>query len=130
MLAFIGVYSRSKYATFTLLREETKIRNKHCIEYASDRLKNNKEFILQLLCNDVNIFIYLNDELKDDIDVVTIAIQCSIYNIAYVSERFRNNEEFMINIVRKCPSCIVYSNRFKNDQEFVRHFNLKKYLKN
>ena len=64
----------------------------YAIDYASDRLKNDKETVLHFINNSqYRILQYASDRLRDDVDVVRAAVRKDPESIKYASERIQKN---------------------------------------
>lgn len=77
--------------------------NNGIFEFASERIKNNKEFIVELINKEPSfawrpgiIFRYVSDELKSDRDLAFIAVKRDGANIEYASEGLRNDKELVL----------------------------------
>ena len=67
--------------------------------FASDELKNDKEFIMELLDVTAEVFMYASDELKDDEELAYKACSIDPMNIHYISNRLKENEEFIKSLI-------------------------------
>ena len=65
------------------------------MDYASDELKNNKEFALKAIEEDSSNINYISNELKRDKEIILKAVAKNADSIEYVSEELKNDKEFM-----------------------------------
>lgn len=64
----------------------------YAIDYASDRLKNDKETVLHFINNSqYRILQYTSDKMRDDVDVVRAAVRKDPESMKYASERIQKN---------------------------------------
>lgn len=64
----------------------------YAIDYASDRLKDDKETVLHFInTSQYRLLQYVSDRLRDDVDVVRAAIAKDPESIKYASERIQKN---------------------------------------
>ena len=95
----------------------------HALYYASDELKDDKEFITDLIdsCEYNSFFIEnISDRLKDDEELMLQAINKDEYSFKYASTRLRDITDFVRKCVIEEPSNLEYvSDRIKNDKSFI-----------
>jgi hypothetical protein len=84
--------------TFKLLKKNIHNDKKKLIKYLTKR----NSFLEISFSN-------ANENLKDDEDVVRIAVRKSIYNFEYASVRIRRNEKFILELIEINPHIIQYS---------------------
>lgn len=82
-------------------------------EFASDELKNNKEFVLELLDVSPSIYEYVSIELKNDHDVTIAAIIKDSLNLTRMPEKFKTDKEFLKDLVRKYNVDFHYISAFR-----------------
>ena len=108
------------------------------LKYASDKLKDDKEFILNSLKNneafiqsggeefdgepiDYHHVVILNnvsDRLKNDKDVIMEAVKSDCENIKFISENLKNDKDFMLEILNNTKEWYVEQNiRYFFDSE-------------
>ena len=71
------------------------------LKYASDRLKDDKEFILDIISKKPIALEFVSKRLQDDEDVVELAIKLNLNAFKYASMRFKDDKEFVLNLMRK-----------------------------
>ena len=84
----------------------------------------NKNFVLDAVAIDGNLLLFANDELKDDKDVVLVAVKHNFYECGYpyASDRQRYNKELTILAVDIFGMFLQHtSDRLRNDKETVLH---------
>ena len=90
-------------------------RDIHTLEYASDALKSDKEFILELVKQDVWTLQYASDELKNNRDVVTEAIKRDFSTLSLTK-----NKELVIEIVKNNVRALEFVNKeLLDDKDFA-----------
>jgi hypothetical protein len=124
------------------------INNKHdnyytIFKHIPYELKNDKNFILELIKLDIRIFYYTSDRIKNDAEIILniMTINDNIFNLeirnkielnndtAYpyvkyilnnVSNNLINNKDFIKSIIEKCPEVFEYiPEKFRNDKDFI-----------
>lgn len=92
---------------------------------SNENLKNDKEVIKEVVKNDYLILKDVNDELKNDSDIITTAIDShkyvgdgQHYPIYYASDELKNNKEFAMDTLKKHGNLFGYfGNNIKSDKE-------------
>jgi len=77
----------------------------------SDNLQNDKEFIIQALCEDCGIYVYLTDVFRKDKDVLFQALKHKVLDIQIIQllpESYRNDLEFIMKILKVNGSGFEY----------------------
>lgn len=69
----------------------------YAFDFATDRLKNNKEFIKKILVKNGRALQYLSAKYQDDKELVLLAIQDND-SLQYVSKRLKNDQE----VIKAC----------------------------
>ncbi|MGR3951550.1 MAG: DUF4116 domain-containing protein [Chlamydia sp.] len=83
-------------------------------------LYNKRELIPLLMKKDGLALQYVNDELKNDFQVVSAACENNPYAIRYACYELRNNREFILHLLRKNRLLLKYaSDDLKNNFEIV-----------
>jgi hypothetical protein len=95
--------------------------------YAGDELKNNKVFILKAVKISGSALEYVRDDFKNDIDVVTAAINKNIGAFRYASSEIRGNKPFVLNVLDTDPSIFEYVTPELKDDSQVAGKAIKKY---
>lgn len=63
---------------------------------------------------------FFSYNIKDDFEIVSLAIKNNIQAIEFASERIRDKKSLMVELVEKEPDIIMFaSNRLKKDKEFM-----------
>lgn len=89
-------------------------------QYASDKLKDNKEFVLLALKNKCNILKHVSDKLKDDKDVVLEAVKVYGRSLKYVSDRLKSDREVVLEAVKTDGYAIRFADKkFRSDREIA-----------
>jgi hypothetical protein len=97
-----------------------KCNNIKLIDFVTTELKNDKDFILELIKVKGSNLSLLKEEFKDDEEIVWAAIKSEPEIFACASERLRDNDDIVDFVLKKYPKAIKYtSDRFKNNKIFV-----------
>lgn len=102
--------------------------------YASDELKKDKEFLKEVLYEDINSFKLLPLDIRNDLDFISLFYIENVSEIwshdfesgnsklsSYLGNKLLDNEELMIKLVNSDVGNFEYiSERLKNDKKFIR----------
>jgi hypothetical protein len=93
------------------------------LELLNDKLKDDKEFILEALQYDT-ILEYASERIRDDNDVVNLAVIKHPELIVFASDRFTGNKDFILNLLKKDSYVLQYLNHYthnnlRNDVDFL-----------
>ena len=92
------------------------------MEGVSDQLKDDEEFVITVLKDSGVVLKYVSNRLKDDEEVVLIATTKDPSSISYASERLRSDKKFIENLIIKNNDYSLFqyaSKNLKDDKEFV-----------
>ena len=97
------------------------VRNNHlALEYASEKLRNNKEFALEAICRDLREWQYVSSKLKNDKEFVLSAVQQNWKVFEYASADFQNDKEITLAAVSQNWRALRHTSaELQNDKEFV-----------
>lgn len=88
--------------------------------HMSERLKNDKDFVLNVLDSNDNIFQYICDDLKDDMNVVLKAVSICGLNLEYASERLKNSKSVVLEAIANYDvSFVDMGDTLISDKEFT-----------
>ena len=92
------------YLNRGITREE--FRNNHCkiLKDCSNRLRNDKDFVLEAVKRTVSGLAFASAELRNDKDVALAAVKADGLAIQYVSDRLKNDEEVLVEAWRNVYS--------------------------
>ena len=76
------------------------------LQYASNKIKSDSDFILDLVKNNHHFLHYADKLLKDDIKFMLEAIKINENSFDYVSDRLRYNRNFIINALKVNPDLL------------------------
>ena len=87
------------------------------LEFIPKIFKNDKEIVLTAIINNSNAFIFASDKLKDNKEIVLELInQCSLFfNVGninflqYISDRLKNDKEIILKAIQKNINAIVFA---------------------
>ncbi len=90
------------------------------MEYVSDNLKNDKEFVLEAVKSNGYALEYASDNLKNDKDFVLEVVKQDVRALEYVPDNLKNDKEFVLEAVKSNGNALKYaSDNLRNDKEFV-----------
>ena len=90
------------------------------LQFASDRLRNNKDIVLAALACNGEAFKFASTELQDDEDIVNEALDNQGMQLEFVSERLQNIYEISLKAVSNESMALQFvPNKFKNVKELV-----------
>lgn len=78
------------------------------LAHSSQRIRADKEVVLEAVKFNGLFLLVASPDLKDDFDVVLLAVQDHGYNLKYASERIRSNKKIVLEAIRY-------------NQEFINH---------
>ena len=103
-----------------VLEVANKISKEHCLSYISDDLKNDKDIVKAFVKNYGTDFRYASDELKKDIDFVLEVFELNVLALQYASEEFRNDRAMVLQAVKLNGSILKnVSEELRNDRDIV-----------
>ena len=95
-------------------------------EYLDDKYKNDKKFILDIYNSkkfedfyDL-LFPYVNDSLKNDIDIVKAAINCNIWELKHIPEKFKKDKDIIELALNKDSSSYEYLYEYIDDKKYIK----------
>lgn len=90
------------------------------LEYASEELQDDKEVVLKAIKQSASAYEFISDRLRDDRDVALEAVKSSGFNIREISEKFKNDREIALQAVVSEPDSIESLNKeLQNDKEIA-----------
>ncbi len=97
-----------------------------------EKLASNKELVIKILKDNPDAIMYVSKELRDDKDVIMIAISKGRSSVTgknflfYASDRLKDDKEIVLNAVKLDNSALEYSSkRLKNDKDVLSIINKK-----
>ncbi|WP_257291260.1 DUF4116 domain-containing protein [Endozoicomonas sp. ONNA1] len=93
---------------------------KHGLEYGSQRVLNDKDFVLPFIAARPINLKYASEELKDDEEVALTAItQCGVF-LMYAGPKIKDNEEIVKFAIAHYPRALEYaSERLRSDKNII-----------
>ena len=86
------------------------------VSYVSESLRNDKEVMMKAVSLNSNSLRLSSDKLKDDDELVNIAMRTYPCSLKYASNRLRNDEKITLKIISSDPNNIdCVSDNFKNN---------------
>ena len=102
--------------------------NGMALKWVSPRLQNDKDVVLEAIKNDGWALKYASDKFKDNKELILIALKDEGLALEFVSDRLCNDEEVVLEAVKQNPKAINFaSDKFKSEKEIMQKNN-KKYL--
>jgi hypothetical protein len=93
--------------------------SKTVLQYASDRLRDDKDFVLEQVGSNGDVLEYASNRLKDDEEVVLAAILSDLSALKYASDRLKDDKEFFLSLVKINYYTLKYaSDRLRSDINF------------
>ena len=92
-------------------------------ECLSDELKNDRNFIIELLKLEFfgNIFKYLNSSFKNDEEIILLALKKDMDNFKFIDEGLKNNKDFIIKALKANGRIFQYlDNKYKSNKEALK----------
>ena len=90
------------------------------LEYSSDLLKNNRDFVLELVKQYGSYLEYASERLKNDRYVTLVAVKQDGSSLEYASERLKNDRDVVLIAVKESGYALEYaSNELKDDYDIV-----------
>ena len=91
------------------------------LKFASNELKNDKIFILEIFEKyNINFIEYISDNLKNDKDIVLLSVKHNGYNLIFASINLKNNKEIVLEAVKKNGLSLQFASDYlKNNNEIV-----------
>ncbi|WP_257287590.1 MULTISPECIES: DUF4116 domain-containing protein, partial [unclassified Endozoicomonas] len=100
-----------------------KVRNcllKHGLQYASQRVRNDKVFVLPAISEHPAELRYLSEELRNDVDVVKAAVAEYPKALCHASERIRSDKNIIESLMAVNVDTLRYANNtLLNDREYM-----------
>ena len=103
-----------------IINTALKLKSDKVIYFASSSLRHNKQFNINLI-EKIGFNLYLMfDEFKDDIDVVEAAVKNDIRNFEHASKRLKENELIVLDLTKKYGPVLRYaSSKLLNNSSFM-----------
>lgn len=94
---------------------------KATFEYASNRLKADKDFVKKIVLNKGSLIKYASDDIKDDFECAKIALEKSPFAYPHLSARLRDDEELLFMTAKHSGYFLKNaSERLKGDFEIIK----------
>jgi hypothetical protein len=94
--------------------------NIQLIKFCSDKLKNDRSLVLELVKVNGKNLSGVRHSFKDDQEIVLAAVKSTPDAFQYISKRFRENNDIVNFVLRSSPEQIKYvSKNFKSNKELV-----------
>ena len=92
-----------------------------CLAYASDELRSNKDFIFNIFKKHGSyIFSLVSESLKSDKEFILKLLKLEYICFAYIDYNLRNDKEFMMEAISINPETYEFASyELKNDKEFA-----------
>lgn len=81
---------------------------------------NNRQIAFDIINYHPDSFVCVNQSLRNDKELVTMAVSRHAFNLMYTSDELKNDRDIVLIAVKNDPSSLEYaSNNLKNDKEVV-----------
>ena len=88
--------------------------------FSSNELKNDEEFIFNVIKQNGNVLEYLEEKFKNNKQLVLEAIKQNPYSIQYASIEILADKKIMLEAIKLCGSVLKYASEdLKNDKQIV-----------
>lgn len=96
------------------------ILNGKALLFASDELRSDREFMIEVLQKNPNALEYATDELKNDKDIVTEVVESCGFALKYASDELKNDKEVVLKAVKNNGVALEFaSERLRDDKEII-----------
>lgn len=103
-----------------IINTAIKLKTDKVVYFASSSLTHNKQFNIDIIKKIGFNLYFVFDEFKDDIDVVEAAVKNDIRNFEHASERLKENEIIILDLTKKYGPVLRYaSNKLLNNPNFM-----------
>nr|WP_306674589.1 DUF4116 domain-containing protein [Endozoicomonas sp. ISHI1] len=93
---------------------------KHGLKYASQRVRNDRELVLEAIAKHPLDLQYASEEMKRDKEVVLAAVNRNGYCMGHASPKLQDDYEFVMTAVEKSPEALRYaSERIRRDKNII-----------
>uniref|UniRef100_UPI002148EE26 DUF4116 domain-containing protein n=1 Tax=Endozoicomonas sp. SESOKO4 TaxID=2828745 RepID=UPI002148EE26 len=93
---------------------------KHGLEYASQRVRNDKDFVLHAISEHPLELQYLSEKLRDNRDIVVAAVEKYPWALRYASERLRTDKDIIrMAIADSIDTLSFASEKVLSDREYM-----------
>ena len=90
------------------------------LEFASDKLKDDKEIVLTAVTNRGYSLQYASTKLKDDKEIVLVAVTNGGFALQYASDKLKDDKEIVLAALDNKGRALEYaSDKLKDDREFI-----------
>lgn len=90
------------------------------VENLEENIKRNKKAIIKLLTKDCDIYSFLSDELKKDMDIVQQSLENNPLNYKFLPVSLKENESLLKNCIEKYGETFALAlSQFKNNKEIA-----------
>ena len=91
------------------------------LKNASEKIKNDKEVILEAVKKDGASIFYASQELRADREIVLEAVRTYSYALSYASQELQNDKEIVLEAVKHSRLALEFaSQRLQNDPDILR----------
>ena len=95
------------------------------LKYVSDKLKDDKEVVIEAIKRNGLALEFASDRLKDDKDIVIEAVKNNGFALEFASDRLKNDKEIVFNAVKNN----IYSLKFANKKFLLHPYIIKEQIK-
>jgi hypothetical protein len=99
------------------------------LEYASDRIKNDREVILNAVKHNGKALCFASEQMKNDRDIVITAVQNCGFALRHASKNLRADKDVVLAAMKEDTRAFVYADEtLKTDKDILLAKNMKDIL--
>ena len=88
-------------------------------KYASDRLKDNFDFVYKAIDNCVIFINHVTDRIKDNYEFILKGVQNDGLILEFASDRLKNNYIIVYNAIKNCGNALQYASNELKDNYYI-----------
>ena len=109
----------NKEKAIEFIKELSNFDSYYFFKMLSSRLRDDKEVVMIAVKKDGSALEVASDRLKDNFEVVMTAVKNCGYALDFASDRLKDNEEIVSNSLDEGSNIIYASERIRNDRNFI-----------
>lgn len=87
--------------------------------FVSERLKNDRDFVLRAIKLKPDILPFLSPQLQNDELVIAEAVKHDNSVLQFIADKYRQNPDFLRTMVTKSNWGLIYAPELRNDREYI-----------
>ena len=109
----------NKEKAIEFIKELSNFDSYYFFKMLSSKLRDDKEVVMIAVKKDGSALEVASDRLKDNFEVVMTAVKNCGYALDFASDRLKDNEEIVSNSLDEGSNIIYASERIRNDRNFI-----------